>query len=187
MTSPVDPSLTSGRIIADRDAFVAAMRDVPGAIAIVATSLNGERRGMAATAWCSLSADPPMVLACLNRGASAHPFILSSGAFALNLLLPSHVETVAIFSAQRGLEGDARFAFDGWSAGILGQPLLNEAFAVLECRLAATHDYGTHSVMIGEVAAIERHGRGPPLLYAQGGYAVAGLLPTTGNVGAPLS
>src|SRR4051794_2941294 len=69
-----------------RSNFVSAMRQVPGAVAIVATDLQGERGGLAVTAWCSLSADPPTVLVCVNKSASAHDLILSARKFSINQL-----------------------------------------------------------------------------------------------------
>ena len=69
-----------------RAMFVGQMRRVPGAVAIVATAADGDRTGLAATAWNSLCADPPMLIACINRNASAHPMIHRAGAFSVNLL-----------------------------------------------------------------------------------------------------
>ena len=62
------------------------MRAVPGAVALIASKAEGQRSGLAATAWNSLCADPPMLLACVNRNASAYPLIARSRAFSVNLL-----------------------------------------------------------------------------------------------------
>jgi flavin reductase (DIM6/NTAB) family NADH-FMN oxidoreductase RutF len=95
--------------LALREFFTHRMREVPGAVAIIATLNRGERRGLAATAWCSLSADPPTVVAFVNRTASAHDFIVESGLFSISQLGATHDEIIAIFSNQRGLQGDERF------------------------------------------------------------------------------
>jgi len=156
-----------------RAAFLGQMRRVPGPVAIVATSVDGERTGLAATAWNSLCADPPMLLACVNRNASAHRLIHRASAFSINLLPADHIETVAIFSAQRGLEGSARFLDDAWSDGILGQPMLREAIAAFECSLDGTHDYGTHTILVGKVGAMQCRDDAEAMLYLDGCFTSA--------------
>lgn len=155
-----------------RTAFIAAMRGVPGAVAVIATGEGAARRGLAATAWSSLTADPPMMMVCVNRSASAHPFILDGGAFSINLLSANHAEVAAIFSAQRGLTGEARFVAEDWSAGASGLPVLSDAVAVFECRLIEHHEYGTHSIFVGEVTHASS-AEGPALLYLGGRYGQA--------------
>lgn len=156
-----------------RDTFRSAMRGVPGAVAIVATSAEGQRTGLAATAWNSLSADPPMLLACVNRKASAHALVQKAGAFSINLLCKGSDELVAIFSAQRGLEGEARFEPSGWEPGPLDQPMLKSAVASFECRLIAAHDHGSHTILIGEVGEIRQGNPSDAMLYVDGGFASA--------------
>ena len=164
---------------AERDArarFVAAMRSVPGAIAIIATGQPGERSGLVATAWCSLSADPPTLLACVNQNASAHDRIVETGLFSINLLSPDHTEDVAIFSAKRDLAGDARFGAGTWLRGEFGQPILVGSIAAFECRLLHHYDHGSHSVLIGRVVRIACRGIKEGLIYVGGEFAIAAPL-----------
>lgn len=158
-----------------RAAFLVAMRRVPGAVAVIATADGGARKGLAATAWTSLTADPPTVLACVNQNASAHASMLKAAAFTINLLDREHTETVAIFSAQRGLNGDERFIDGLWTQGTTGQPILNEAVVSFECRLAGAHQQGTHTLLIGEVVDVRVRPGGDALLYLDGSFAGAVL------------
>lgn len=154
--------------------YLTAMRCVPGAVAIIAAGGTGGRSGLAATAWNSLSADPPMLLACVNRSASAHTIIITSGAFSINLLARADLETVAVFSAQRGVDGDARFKTGNWRQGANGQPMLQTAIAAFECQLVDAHAYGSHSIFIGRVMSIAGGDAKPSaLLYHDGGYSLA--------------
>ena len=169
---PVPPACS---MIDLRAAFLGAMRRVPGAVAIVATADGGVRKGLAATAWTSLTADPPTMLACVNQNASAHASMLRVGAFTINLLDREHTETVAIFSAQRGLNGDERFIEDAWIEGATGQPVLKDAVVSFECRLAGAHEQGTHTLLIGEVVDVRVRPGGDALLYLDGSFAGAVL------------
>lgn len=153
-----------------RASFVAQMRVVPGPVALICSADGTERTGMAATAWNSLCAEPPMLLVCVNRKASANEMIVASGRFSVNLLATYDVETVAIFSAQRGLSGAARFLEGQWDTGELGQPMLKSAVAVFECELEAKHSHGTHDIFIGRVRTMTKTAGAEPLLYMDGAY-----------------
>lgn len=156
-----------------RAAFIAAMRRVPGPVAIVAVAVDGQRRGLAATAWTSLCADPPTLLACVNRNASAHPILAEAHAFSISLLDRHSAETVAIFSAQRGLDGDARFVDGDWDVGPHGQPLFREAVAAFECVRTSTQAEGTHSILIGQATTVQLRADAEALLYLDGRFAGA--------------
>ena len=160
-----------------RTDFLATMRAVPCAVAIVAAADGDDRTGMAATAWNSLCADPPMVLVCVNKSASVHNLIHRTRAFSLNVMASDDQETVAIFSARRGLQGRDRFLEERWSTGPAGQPLLDGAKAAFECDLVADHIYGTHSVFIGLVRGSLKDDDKEALLYLDGRFAHAAHLP----------
>jgi flavin reductase len=145
------------------------MRRAPAAVAVLAAASGAERTGLAVTAWSSVSADPPTLLACVNERASAFSAIQSAGAFSLNLLATGDEETAAIFSAQRGLAGGERFLKGAWRTAALGQPVLVGAVASFVCELAAVHRQTTHGVFIGAVVDIHLpEGRPPALLYLDG-------------------
>jgi flavin reductase (DIM6/NTAB) family NADH-FMN oxidoreductase RutF len=157
----------------DRQLFLEGMRAVPGVVAIIATSDGAERLGLVATAWTSLSADPPMMIACINRSATAHDDMLGNGAFSINLLDIAQEENVEIFSAKRGLSRGERFLDGCWSTGPAGQPLLVDGVVAFECSLEDHHEYGTHTVLIGRVGHVVAGGRRQALLYADGAVACA--------------
>lgn len=135
---------------------------------------------MAATAWNSLCADPPMLLVCVNRSASVHAMINRSGRFSVNLLATGDTETVAIFSAQRKLTGGDRFIGEKWRPGPGGQPMLSEAVVAFECELEASHLYGTHEIFIGHVRHVHRGSGEHPLIYLDGRYCAPSSLEQNG-------
>lgn len=179
MTEPPPslPSEMAQRV--DRAGFLECMRRVPGAVALIASADGVDRTGMAATAWNSLCADPPMLLACVNQNASAHALIHRARAFSVNVVPLEAQEAVAIFSAQRGLNGRDRFLDGDWSTGKAGQPLFNTAIAAFECELVADHIYGTHSIFIGRVRNMRRNKDAEALIYHNGAFARAAGLPAS--------
>ena len=54
------------------DSFRLAMRRLAASVTVLTIMRDGRPLGMAATAVCSLSFDPPSILACINRSASLH-------------------------------------------------------------------------------------------------------------------
>ncbi len=156
-----------------RAAFLEQMRLVPGAVAVIAGAAEGDIGGLVATAWSSLCADPPMLLACVNRSASSHDLIVRAGAFGLSLLSADHRDLVGRFAGKNAASGKDRFDAGLWRMGPMGQPLLRAAAAVFECEITASHTYGTHSILIGRVGDMCRTADAEALLYLDGKFASA--------------
>jgi flavin reductase len=150
------------------DAYRAAMRFVPAAVTIITARHDGERNGLTATAVASVSADPPQLLICVNRQASAEPLIAGSSRFAVNVLAQDHRESAERFSRST-LSSDERFDAHRWIELPSGVPALADAIAVFECRIAQHTLLGTHSLFIGEVIGVSA-AAGEPLLYHDGRY-----------------
>ena len=157
------------------DAYRAAMRFVPAAVTIVTARHGGNRNGLTATAVASVSADPPQLLVCVNREASAEPLIAASGRFAVNVLTPAHQESADRF-AQSKLSSDERFEAHRWIDLPSGVPALADAIATFECRIVEHSRLGSHSLFIGEVVFIQS-AIGEPLLYHAGRYRQFADLP----------
>jgi flavin reductase (DIM6/NTAB) family NADH-FMN oxidoreductase RutF/DNA-binding FadR family transcriptional regulator len=142
-------------------------RDVIGHFAsgvTVITSLDGDRRvGTTASAVCSLSLDPPMVLICMNKTSGTGAAVTVSGRFAVNILA-EHQRSIAQHFASKHPD---KFEAIAATAGALGQPLLDEAVAYLECRVVEHVTGGTHTVFLAEVDRATANG-GAPLAYFRG-------------------
>ncbi|MEZ5843700.1 MAG: flavin reductase family protein [Hyphomicrobiaceae bacterium] len=154
----------------DSDSYRQIMRHQAGAVAIIAVGDAGGRTGLTATAVCSLSDSPPMLLACVNRAASAHDPISEIGSFSVNLLAADQQDVAACFSGQTGLKGEARFTEAGWTTLATGAPILSSALASLDCRLVDRHAFATHTVFIGAVEGGRVRAEAAPLLYFRGDY-----------------
>lgn len=153
------------------DVFRQAMRHVPSAVAVVTAEHAGQRRGLTATAVCSVSADPPQVLACVNKGGRAHACIEQANAFGINYLADSQAPIALAFS-RPGSDADARFDDAQWIDGAQGVPLLDSAVVSFACRVAQRVDCGTHSIFIGEIVEIRQQERAS-LLYKSGAFSQA--------------
>ncbi len=149
----------------DAETFKAAMRRFASGVTVVTTVRDGSPIGFTATAFTSVSAEPPMVLICVNRSSRSHPLIARAGFFCVNLLAFEQLPLGAHFSSH------AAKSFEGvpYHAARSGAPVLDGALAFFDCELSEEHTAGTHTIFLGTVIACgQREGR--PLGYLNGGY-----------------
>lgn len=155
----------------DIGAFKRGMRHLAASVCLITTRLGSERGGLTATAVCSVSAEPPQLLVCVNREASAHPLIVASRIFAVNVLAPAHRKIAERFAGMDGVEGDARFVDLGdWHTLSTGAPVLCGCPVTFDCRVVSTTVAGTHTVVIGEIVDVALDPGCMPLLYAEGAF-----------------
>jgi flavin reductase (DIM6/NTAB) family NADH-FMN oxidoreductase RutF len=152
------------------DAFKAVMRNVAGAVSIVTASHGGQRAGLTATSLTALSAEPPTVIVCVNRGASAWPTIDAAGRFAINVLAARHQWIADRFAGRGGFKGDARFHEGEWGPLATGAPTLDGALAVLDCETEEAIERHSHTILIGRIKAIRHAQEEGALLYWRGIY-----------------
>lgn len=147
-----------------RNAFVAAMAQVATPVTVVTTEGDAGRFGITVSAVSSVSADPPMLLVCINRKSPATEAISGQGSFAVNILAHDDRSVAETFSGRpkEGLPYD--FSSHKWVKGALGLPLLDEAAASFECVVDKEFDAGTHRIFVGLVRAV-RQGTLKPLVY----------------------
>ncbi len=134
--------------------YLAGMRRSAAGVTIVTTRLGGRPAGLTATSVCSLTAEPPRLLACVQRDADAHAGIARSGFFAVNLLGQRHLALAERFGGREEVFGAERFAAGRWLSGATGAPLLADALASFDCRLVEAVAAGTHGIFIGEVESV---------------------------------
>ena len=155
----------------DLDAFRAGMRIVAGAVNILTTRWCGERYGLTATAVCSLSAEPPRLIACINQRGVTFNAMRQSGVLAANVLSDAQAETAERFAGMRGNEAD-RFGSGDWEEGRLdGVPVLAGACCSFECRVSEIIDSVSHAIVIGDIFHVTTGSDASPLLYCDGAFA----------------
>ncbi|MBL0375222.1 flavin reductase family protein [Rhizobium sp. KVB221] len=150
--------------------FKKGMRRLSSSVSIITAGGAAGRNGMTATAVCSVSAEPPILLVGINLGASIHDQIESTGAFGVNILRPKHRHLADRFSS--GLSGEARFEIGQWSEGALGVPVMEDALASFACQVIKVVTIGTHDIFFGQVVGIDVS-EGTPLLYGGGQYEIS--------------
>jgi flavin reductase (DIM6/NTAB) family NADH-FMN oxidoreductase RutF len=173
MTSHAGPSTAAPAIVGACD-FRTAMRELAAGVTIITAGVQAGRRGLTATAVCSVSADPPTLLVCVNRSAEGHAAISESGAFCVNVVGAEHRWLAERFAGRDGTRGAERFEHGDWCALATGAPVLADAIAAFDCRVTQAIDGGTHTVFLGAVVATTASPERAALLYRAGAFAAAG-------------
>jgi flavin reductase (NADH)/flavin reductase len=148
--------------------FLTAMSSLAATVTVIsATSPSGQRNGMTATAVCSLSTEPPMLVACVNRSARLAATLAQTGWFTVNLLAGDQDGVAADFAGRSGLSGDQRFRDEQWWTHPTGSPVLRGAAASCVCHVLNAMSQATHLVVIGAVHDVVLPDSGPsnPLMY----------------------
>jgi flavin reductase (DIM6/NTAB) family NADH-FMN oxidoreductase RutF len=148
------------------DAFRNAMRHVAATVYAVTTGHGGGRYGILATAVSSLSFEPPSLLVCVNRTASLHGPLASAEVFCVNVLGLGNRDVAERFMRGRG---EDRFDLGEWEQWH-EVPVLATAQSSLVCRRAHCHEFGTHSIFIGELLAAKHRQDAAPLTYYDRNY-----------------
>lgn len=150
----------------DAAQFRAAMARFPGAVTLITARDGAERRGITATAVCSVTADPPSLLVCVNTRTGTCAAIEAAGRFAVNLLPDPHGPLALQFAGAGGISGEDKFSHGTWTEDAAGLPLLADALVAFSCSVAERVTAGSHRIFIGRIEEI-RLGDGAPLVYEQ--------------------
>lgn len=147
-----------------------ALREAFGAFATGVTVVTGidpqgNRVGLTANSFTSVSLDPPLLLVCPARTASALPALQASWRFAVNVLALDQ-QAVADRFTKRDVD---RFADAPWSLWH-GVPVLAGTCASFVCDVHAVLDGGDHAILVGRVKALRTLPDAEPLLYVRGRY-----------------
>jgi flavin reductase (DIM6/NTAB) family NADH-FMN oxidoreductase RutF len=139
-------------------------------VTVITTQGPEEPYGMTANAFSSVSLDPPLVLVCVIRGTAGEQMIEQNGIFAVNELSEEQEAISRYFASKTRPRGPDAFAEISHRRAASGSPILDGSAAYLDCRVAAIHQAGDHTIFIGEVMAIGSEEGARPLLFHGGQY-----------------
>lgn len=150
----------------DKQEFRRVLGHFAAGVTVVTTiGDDGQPYGLTATAFTSVSLEPPLVLVCVDKRAESHPHFHVSHVFAVNFLGVDHEHLSRRFATS----GGDKFKDLEVRRGITGAPLLAQALGYLECRTVDIIEGGDHTIFLGQVEGADAH-EGEPLLYFKGAY-----------------
>ncbi|WP_425582469.1 flavin reductase family protein [Streptomyces synnematoformans] len=161
--------------------FRAAMSRLAAGVVLVTAydpdpGLDGEDVGMTATAFLSVSLDPPLAMVSVRNGSRMDELLTEREEWAASVLSESQRHIAGRF-AMKGRISD-RLLFDDipYTRGaVTGCALVGGALATVECRTEQRVVAGDHTLVIGRVlSAAQPSSDGSPLVYFRGRYRTLG-------------
>lgn len=146
--------------------FRAALAAYPTGVTVVTAPGETGPSGATANAVISLSLDPPLMLACLDRGSRTLTSVRAAGRFGVNALAAGQQELARRFSGKD--PEPAKWEEVEWSESE-GIPRLDGALMWVACELRDLIDGGDHLILTGTVLAAESRDA-DPLLFHRGDY-----------------
>jgi flavin reductase (DIM6/NTAB) family NADH-FMN oxidoreductase RutF len=150
----------------DPASFRAAMAALPTGVTIVAASGADGPAGATANAVCSLSIEPMLMLACLDRGSRTLRAVQAADRFGISVLHAGQEEVARSFATKAPVP--EKWTGVAWSERD-GLPAIDDALVWIACDLRDVVATGDHVIVTGEVRAVET-GAGDPLVFYGGEY-----------------
>jgi flavin reductase len=167
--------MKDGNSTADaRRSFLEAMAEAATGVTLVTTDGAAGRFGVTVSAFASVSADPPMLLACINRRSPAAAAIAANGGFCVNVLTAAQSFLADVFAGRSDRFPPYDFTCADWQRADSGWRLA-DSVASFACALDREVAAGSHQVLIGRVLATHRNGQpeAGSLVYSRRAYSIA--------------
>ena len=153
----------------DKDHFKRGMRRLASGVSLITTVNKGVRHGLVATAVSSVTADPPSLLVCINKTASAHAHVEEAGIFCVNILADAHEDVAGRFSSP--VDREKRFELGDWREIVTGAPALAGSLVSFDCEVRQVVPYQSHTIFLAEIVGVELWAEEyNPLVYLDGRY-----------------
>ena len=137
----------------DADTKKMALRMIPYGIYVLTAKGPAGTVAAATVNWVTqTSFDPPLVVVGLKADSGAYEMVKKSGAFALNFLGKGQQAAAFTFFKPAERDGDT-ISGEPFHAGTTGAPILENAPASVECKVAEIVARGDHHIVVGEVVA----------------------------------
>ena len=156
----------------EKQTFRDAMARLAAAVNVVTSDGPGGLCGCTASAVCSVSDAPPILLVCINRASRNNAILKANQRLCVNVLRSDQQALAEQFS-RSGIDVDDRFAGDAWlrahpdaaSEGRLHLPVLNGALVSLECEITGMAEVGSHTIFYCTVESARFGDAGGALVY----------------------
>ncbi len=144
--------------------FKEVMGNYPTGVTIVtARNEEGEPVGLTVNSFASVSLDPLLVLWSIDHRVSSLEAFKSADHFAIHILSGDQQDLCKTFASK----DTDRFNSCTWESSEYNLPVINDAYAVLQCKTFKQVEAGDHTILIGEVQDIQKSDTKEPMMYHQ--------------------
>lgn len=152
----------------DTKEFRNALGQFPTGVTVVTTlDKEGNKVGMTANSFSSVSLDPMLVLWSIAKTSSSFDAFNETENFAIHVLSAEQKDVSNNFASKDCVD---RFVTVNHEEGIAGVPILSDYNALFQCEIEARYEGGDHIIMVGRVVDFATKGS-EPLVFHAGKYA----------------
>ncbi|AZU64444.1 flavin reductase family protein [Neobacillus mesonae] len=145
----------------NQNLFKEVMGNYPTGVTVVTTTdKDGNPVGLTVNSFASVSLDPLLVLWSIDHRVTTLDSFINGENFAVHILAGNQQELCKTFSSKNV----DRFSTCEWKISDQNLPIIEGAFAVLQCNTFKTIEAGDHTILIGEVVDIQIEKK-EPMLY----------------------
>jgi len=149
--------------------FRETMRRVPTPVTVVTAADREEARGATIGSFTSVSLEPPLISFNVAVESQIEVLLRRASHFAVHLLGEQQSGLCDHFAVPEQAGHDQLDAAPHHLTPD-GTPILEEAQAVLHCRLHTSYEAGDHRIIVGRVLTIDEREPKQPLVYYQQSY-----------------
>ena len=145
--------------------FRETLKKFASGVTVVTTAHAGEKHGLTASSFASVSLEPPLILVVLNTESRTHALMKESKSFGVNILGEDDEQIAKAFAekGEKPFDSLPHRSADG------RPPIFDDAIAWLDCDVETIFPGGTHEIVLGRVRA-SGSGDGRPLIYFERSY-----------------
>ncbi|MFN2211595.1 MAG: flavin reductase family protein [Anaerolineales bacterium] len=140
------------------------MRNWTSGVSVVTSHYEGINHGMTVSSFTSVSLNPPLVTISLMNSSRTLELVRRGRNFGITILSINQVEISRVFARQESVSED-RFAGLETFTLTSGALMIKNGLAHIDCKVSEILDFGTNSLIIGEVITAEIGNKSKPLLY----------------------
>ena len=140
-----------------------------GVVVLTAFGPDSLPRGLTVSAFCAVSLEPPLVLACIDKTSNTLPALQHAGGFTANILAAGR-EQLARRMATKLSDKFDRIAWRRPESDHGGPILEEDAVAFAVCTLKETIEAGDHWILIGHVVEGDHNTSRSPMIFSRRGY-----------------
>lgn len=135
----------------DEQAKKTALLMIPYGLQVLGAK-HGDHMTLGTVNWTSqMSFKPPLVAVGVKTDSSLHQLIKDSGVFSVSFLGTGQKGHAFAFFKHVEPEDGKMGGFAYETGPETGCPIVSDAPAWVECKLAGFHEHGDHSIVVGEV------------------------------------
>lgn len=125
----------------------------PMPVTLIGSMTLGKANFMTVAFIARVNMDPPLLCMGLNKRSATREAVLENGTFSVNFPPAGMIARADYCGIVSGKNTDKSELFEVFHGSLQNAPMIKDCHLSFECRVVETHDFKTHTSIIGEIVA----------------------------------